>query len=57
LLSLFSPQLFELLKNSLRATVEFHGKDKDSFPDVRIIVAQGDEVTFWLLRFLSQPVV
>ena len=26
--------------------MEFHGKDKDAFPDVRIIVAQGDEVSF-----------
>lgn len=37
--------LFEILKNSLRATIETHSRDGnlDSFPSVKVIVAVGDE--------------
>ncbi|EME31341.1 pyruvate dehydrogenase kinase [Galdieria sulphuraria] len=33
---------FELLKNSLRATIEYH-RDSDIFPPVKIIIADGQE--------------
>ncbi|GAA93675.1 uncharacterized protein L969DRAFT_90194 [Mixia osmundae IAM 14324] len=35
--------LFEVMKNSLRATVETHGAEADSYPPVKVIVAQGKE--------------
>lgn len=35
--------LFELLKNSLRATIETHGVHADSYPTVKVIVAAGVE--------------
>lgn len=35
--------LFETIKNSLRAVVETHGLDSDSYPPVKIIVAEGHE--------------
>lgn len=35
--------LFEMVKNSLRAVVEFHGVHCESFPAVKIIVAVGHE--------------
>jgi pyruvate dehydrogenase kinase 2/3/4 len=35
--------LFEILKNSLRATVETHGIECENFPPVKVIVAQGKE--------------
>jgi pyruvate dehydrogenase kinase 2/3/4 len=35
--------LFELLKNSMRATVEFHGTDTVTLPLIRIVVAEGEE--------------
>lgn len=35
--------VFEILKNSLRATVEFHGVDSDFFPPIKVIVAKGQE--------------
>ncbi|RKP00080.1 hypothetical protein CXG81DRAFT_13659 [Caulochytrium protostelioides] len=35
--------LFELLKNSLRAVVERHGIDADSYPEIRVVVAAGKE--------------
>ena len=37
--------LFEVLKNSYRAVVETHGreKDPDELPEVKIVVANGDE--------------
>merc|ERR1711939_506440 len=35
--------LFEVLKNSLRATVETHGVDADEYPPVKGIVAEGNE--------------
>lgn len=34
--------LLELLKNSMRATVEFHGVDND-LPPIKIIIADGEE--------------
>ncbi|KAF9954985.1 hypothetical protein BGZ70_010395 [Mortierella alpina] len=37
--------LFELLKNSMRATAEFHGLDKSSYPDIEVKLsssADGD---------------
>ncbi|KAJ5113748.1 Signal transduction histidine kinase core [Penicillium angulare] len=38
-----SHMLFETLKNSLRAVVERHGADRDSFPVTKVIVAEGKE--------------
>ncbi|GAO52007.1 alpha-ketoacid dehydrogenase kinase [Saitoella complicata NRRL Y-17804] len=38
-----SHMLFEVLKNSLRAVVETHGVDSESFPPIKIIVAEGKE--------------
>lgn len=35
--------LFEILKNSLRATVETHGADCEKFPPIKVIVAEGSE--------------
>jgi pyruvate dehydrogenase kinase 2/3/4 len=34
--------MLELLKNSMRATVEWHGIDAD-FPPVKVVIADGDE--------------
>jgi pyruvate dehydrogenase kinase 2/3/4 len=33
--------LSELLKNALRATVNFHGVDKNEFPPVEVVIARG----------------
>lgn len=33
--------LSELLKNALRATVNFHGVDKSEFPPVEVVIARG----------------
>lgn len=38
-----SHMLFETIKNSLRAVVDLHGVDADSYPPVKIIVAEGSE--------------
>ncbi|KAK9721728.1 [Pyruvate dehydrogenase (acetyl-transferring)] kinase isozyme 2 [Basidiobolus ranarum] len=39
--------IFEVLKNSLRATYEFHHQNKGPLPPVKLIMADGDEdVTF-----------
>ncbi|KAF3933427.1 hypothetical protein ABW19_dt0209825 [Dactylella cylindrospora] len=38
-----SHMLFETLKNSLRAVVETHGSDKEDYPPVKVIVAEGKE--------------
>lgn len=35
--------LFELLKNSMRATIESHGIDSDEFPPIKIIIVKGEE--------------
>lgn len=45
--------LFELIKNSLRATVEFHGVNASKYPPIKIIVAEGHEVCpfFYPIRF------
>lgn len=37
--------MVELLKNSLRATVEYHGVSKVDFPRIKVIVARGNEVS------------
>lgn len=33
--------LFETVKNSLRAVVEFHGAESEAFPPIKVIVSQG----------------
>ncbi|KAL1995965.1 hypothetical protein VTN49DRAFT_831 [Thermomyces lanuginosus] len=38
-----SHMLFETLKNSLRAVVETHGAEKEEFPPIKVIVAEGRE--------------
>ena len=44
LMSRSSHIIFELLKNSLRATVDFHGgADQDTFPSIKIVVVEGKE--------------
>ncbi|OMH85384.1 [Pyruvate dehydrogenase (acetyl-transferring)] kinase, mitochondrial [Zancudomyces culisetae] len=35
--------VFELVKNSLRATVELYGEDAEDFPPIKIVVAEGNE--------------
>ncbi len=35
--------LFELLKNSLRATVERFGVDADDYPEIKLVFANGSE--------------
>ncbi|KAF8939031.1 [Pyruvate dehydrogenase (acetyl-transferring)] kinase isozyme 4 [Dissophora ornata] len=35
--------LFELLKNSMRATAEFHGLDKSSFPEIEVKLSSTPE--------------
>lgn len=35
--------VFEILKNSLRAVVETHGSDAEEYPQVKVIVAEGNE--------------
>ena len=34
--------MLELLKNSMRATVEWHGVDAD-FPPIKVIIADGND--------------
>ena len=36
-------RLFETLKNSLRAVAESHGTESDSYPPIKLIVAEGKE--------------
>ncbi|KAI9888259.1 MAG: hypothetical protein M1814_000798 [Vezdaea aestivalis] len=38
-----SHMLFETLKNSLRAVVEFYGVKADSYPEIKLVVAEGKE--------------
>lgn len=38
-----SHMIFEIVKNSLRATVETHGVNADSYPAIKVIVAEGQE--------------
>ncbi|CAG8516767.1 3294_t:CDS:2 [Diversispora eburnea] len=38
-----SHMLFELFKNSLRAVVELFGDEADSYPPIKVIVAEGKE--------------
>mmetsp|Transcript_79766 Transcript_79766/g.159275 ORF Transcript_79766/g.159275 Transcript_79766/m.159275 type:complete len:409 (-) Transcript_79766:223-1449(-) len=35
--------VFELLKNSMRATVDFHGGKEEKLPDIQVILAQGEQ--------------
>lgn len=35
--------LFELLKNSMRAVVELHGRDSEALPRIRLVLAEGKE--------------
>jgi len=35
--------LFELIKNSLRAVVEFHGEENPALPELRIMICKGKE--------------
>jgi pyruvate dehydrogenase kinase 2/3/4 len=48
-----SHMLFELLKNSLRAVVEQYGTECEDYPPIKLIVAQGKEVT-WRPCFLTE---
>ena len=34
--------LFELFKNSMRATVETHGKTSGDLPEIEVLVAKGE---------------
>jgi len=36
--------VFEVLKNALRAVVEKHGPTAESFPPIKMLVAEGEEV-------------
>lgn len=38
-----SHMLFETIKNSLRAVVETHGEDAESYPPIKVIVVEGQE--------------
>lgn len=35
---------FEVLKNALRAVVEKHGPGAESFPPIKMLIAEGEEV-------------
>jgi pyruvate dehydrogenase kinase 2/3/4 len=35
--------LLELLKNSMRATMDWHGVDADSYPAIKVVIADGKE--------------
>lgn len=35
--------LFELFKNSMRAVMEHHGPDVDTYPPVEVLVVRGKE--------------
>lgn len=35
--------MLELLKNSMRATVEFHGVDVAEFPPIKVVIADGND--------------
>jgi len=35
--------LLELLKNSMRATMDWHGVDADSYPPIKVVIADGKE--------------
>ncbi|GKY94164.1 hypothetical protein MPSEU_000382500 [Mayamaea pseudoterrestris] len=35
--------MLELLKNSMRATVEWHGVECEDFPPIKVVIADGDE--------------
>lgn len=35
--------LFELLKNSLRAVVERFGTDSEEFPEIRLVIVEGNQ--------------
>jgi pyruvate dehydrogenase kinase 2/3/4 len=37
--------MMELLKNSMRATVEFHGLDEMDMYPIRIVIADGEDVS------------
>lgn len=39
---------FEVLKNALRAVVEKHGPAADHFPSIKMLVAEGEEVCFFI---------
>ena len=49
--------LFEVLKNSLRATVEANGgPDADDFPPIKVIVAEGqDDITIKISDEVRSP--
>jgi len=35
--------LLELLKNSMRATMDWHGVDHDEYPPIKVVIADGEE--------------
>jgi pyruvate dehydrogenase kinase 2/3/4 len=45
-----SHMLFELLKNSLRALVENAAEDIDEYPPIKVVVAEGKEVSPYYSR-------
>ncbi len=43
----------ELLKNSMRATVEFHGLDEMDMYPIRIVIADGEDVSTTTIAYMK----
>lgn len=39
--------MLELIKNSMRATVDFHGLDEMDKNPIRVVIADGEENEVW----------